>query len=485
MLITLSILNNKLLENHIFISNQDRSSIITDFQEDISTSNSYQLVDPINITTGSDWDLYPFITGNGSGANPYVIENIEIIGDGVRTIVSGDDTLLNTSDVGIFISTSASFIIRNCKISHKSIGIHLAFGFSSGDNVSNVEISDCSIGIRSIWYSDLNISNCYIHDCNWVSIKAKLTINDFMDYGGIGMWVRSSGGIIENCRIEDCSMGMMAGRVQVNRYNEFKNCGFVPDYLNMYITDYNITNTVNGKPIGIFWGIDNLVFSNASLYGQLIFSSCDNLTLSDIHITQPCSIAIQLISLGSSQTTYLKNIICENQELAIYINGQNVIGDNLYVKNCRAGFYLNSIKNSKFTKVMMDNTDVPIYTTSTINNFTIEIERLTKLYLFDWFAWYGDILEVEPGNDISMSYITELGMPGYEIQFNNFGTYQFNLTLPLPYLSRANFTVISVPRYVRPDIFAEIRMFPFFLYWSFLIVGLVVLIEFCRRFYQK
>ncbi|UCC21349.1 MAG: right-handed parallel beta-helix repeat-containing protein [Promethearchaeota archaeon] len=483
--IRLFIFNYKLFGNHSLTSIQDRSSIIRDFQEDISTSNGYQLVDPINITTGSDWDLYTFITGNGSGSNPYIIENVEIIGNGIKTIVSGDDTLLNTSDVGIFIETSASFIIRNCKISHKSIGIHLSFGFSSGDKISNVEISDCSIGIYSIWYSDLNISNCYIHDCSWVSIIAKININYFLDYGGIGLMVRSSGGIIENCRIEDCSIGMMAGRVQVNHYNEFINCGFVPDYLNMYITDYDITNTVNGKPIGIFWGVDNLVFSNASLYGQLIFTACDNLTLSNIHISQPCSIAIQLLSLGNSQTTYLKNIICENQELALYIQGENIIGENLYAKNCKAGFSLNGIKNSKFTKVMTDNTDVPIYATTTSNNFTIEIEQSTKFYLYDWFAWYGDVLEVEPGNDISMSYINELGVPGYEIQFNNFGTYQLNLTLPLPYLSRANITIISVPRYVRPDIFTEIRNFPFFWYWSIIIIGLLVLIEYCRRFYQK
>jgi len=482
---TLLALEYDFLGNQNFYSTQERTNTIINEKKNICSSNGYQLVDPINITTGSDWALYTFITGNGSASNPYIIENVEIIGDGIKTMESGNSTLLDTSYVGIFIGTSASFIIRNCKISHTSIGIHLAFGFSSGDNISNVEINDCSIGIYSRWYHDVNISNCYIHDCNWVSITAKISINDYLDYGGIGIWVRSSGGIIENCRIEDCSIGMIAGRVQKNRYNEFINCGFVPDYEVMYVTDYDITNTVNGKPIGIFWGIDNLIFTNASLYGQLIFSSCDNLTLSNIHFTEPCSIPIQLFSLGVNQTTYLNNIICENQKLGFLITGQNVVGDNLYTKNCEAGFYFIEIKNSKFTKVMTDNTDIPIYATTIISNFTIEIEQNTKIYLVDWFAWYGDTLNIVPGNDVSTSYITELGMQGYAIQFNNFGTYQLNLTLPAPYYTRAYFTVISVPRNIRPDVWAPIRDVPFIWYWSIIVLVLLILIEFCRRYYQK
>ncbi|MBA7569392.1 hypothetical protein ES708_11131 [subsurface metagenome] len=399
---------------------------------------------------------------------------------------SGNDTLLDTSYVGIFIGTSASFIIRNCKISHISIGIHLTFGLSSGDNISNVEISDCSIGIYSKWYPNVSISNCYIHDCNWVSIKAKVVINYYLDYGGVGIWFRSSGGIIEDCRIEDCSIGMIAGRVQVNRYNEFINCGFVPDWVYMFVTDYDNTNTVNGKPIGIFWGIDNLVFTNASLYGQLIFASCNNLTLNNIHITEPCSIGIQLYSSTfPDQKNILNNIICENQKLGMYFSGGKIFGDNLYVKNCEAGFYFESIEDSEFTRVMIDNTEVPIYMTSPTKNFTIEIEKSTKIYLVDWNAWYGDKLHIEPGDDVSMSYITELGMLGYNIPFNNFGTYQLNLTIPAPSFSQTLFTVISVPRYPRPDISNTIRDYPYFLIWSVIIIGLLLSLEFGRRFYQK
>jgi len=492
---TFMLINYNMIGNQIIESNQNRkSSILTTTQEELSINNGYQLVDPINISSGSDWTLYPFITGNGSVSNPYIIENVEIIGDGIRTTQSGNDTFLDTSYVGIYINAGGSFIIRNCKISHTSIGIHLYVNIPPGSYpISNVEISDCSIGIYSRWTQvGVNISNCHVHDCNWISIDARIDFNSFLDYGGVGIWVRSSEGGIENCRIEDCSIGMVAGQIQVNRYNEFKNCGFVPDWLWMYVTDYDKTNTVNGKPIGIFWGINNWVFTNASLYGQLIFASCSNLTLSNIHFTEPCSIPIQLISLGVNQTTYLNNIIVENQKLGMYISGRNMFGDNLYAKNCEAGFYFNYIEDSEFTRVMTDNTKVPIYMTSPTDNFTIEIEKSTKFYLADYNAWYGDILQITPGDDVSTSYITELGMPGFDIQNNNYGTYRYNLTLirPAPhdiftYSSRANFTVISVPRYPRPDISMTIRDYPYFLIWSVVIIGLLLFLEFSRRFYQK
>lgn len=486
------LINNNFLGNHIINSTQDRkSSIINNTQEDIQVSDSYQLVDPINISSWSDWALYPFITGNGTDLNPFIIENIEIIGTGVKTMQSGNRTLLNYTYAGIYINTNGSFVIQNCKISHTSIGIHLTIGIPPGGPtypIVNVEIDNCSIGIYSrLQHVVVNISNCYIHNCNWVSITANIDINDYFDYGGIGICVRSNGGIIEDCRIEDCSVGMMAAFVPNPRNNELINCGIVPYFPYMYYTNYDSSNTVNGKPIGIFWGISNLIFSNASLYGQLIFAACPNLTLSDIHITEPCSIGIQLLSVSLNQRTYLNNIICENQKLGFYIHGRDIFGHNLYAKNCEAGFYFVDIKNSKFTKIMTDNTDIPIYAITTINNLIIEIEQSTKFYLVDPLAWYGDKLHVvssATSYNVSMSYIPELGVDGYITQFNDIDTYQATLIVPR-YINTANFTVISVPRYSRPDTSNIIPGYHFFWFWSVIIIGLLVLINSRRRLYRK
>ena len=486
------LINFIFVENHNINSTQDRkSSIINNTQEDIHVSNGYQLVDPINISSWSDWELYPFITGNGTDINPFIIENIEINGDGIKTMQSGNRTLLDYTHVGIFINANGSFIIQNCKISNISIGIHLSIGIQLGGPtypIVNVEISDCSIGIYSRWsHVVVNISNCYIHNCNWVSITATIDIRDHFDYGGIGIWARSKeGSVIEDCRIENCSIGMMAGGVEDIHNNEFINCGIV---LSAYFSNYDSSNTVNGKPIGLFWGDNDLVFTqaDASQYGQLLFVGCANLTLSNIHITEPCSIGIQLFSTSFNQKTYLNNIICENQKLGMYIYGHDVIGDNLYAKNCKAGFYFTHVINSKFTRVMTDNTDIPIYARTAINNLTIEIEQSTKFYLVDHLAWYDDKLHVESSDtsyNISMSYISELGIQGYVTQFNDTDIYRVSLTIP-PFMTRANFTVISVPRYTRPEASNIIPGYHFFWLWSVMIIGLLIYIESYRRFYRK
>ncbi len=460
-------------------------------REDISMSNGYLLVDPINISSWDDWDLYPFITGNGTDLNPFIIENIEIIGAGVKTMQSGNRTLLDYTYVGIYINTNGSFIIRNCKISQVSVGIHFSIGIPPGGyqhRIINVEITNCSIGIYSRWsHVIVNISNCYISNCQWVSITATIDLNSYFDYGGIGIWVRSGDdSAIEDCRIEDCSIGMMAELVEFIHNNELINCGIVPG---MSISDYDSNNTVNGKPIGLFWGVDNMVFTqeNASQYGQLLFVACANLTLSNIHISKPCSIGIQLYSVSLFQKTYLNNIICENQKLAFYIYGYDMIGENLYAKNCKAGFYFANIRNSKFTKIMTDSTEIPIYGLTGINEFTIELEQSTKFYLVDHFATYSDKLYVETSGssyNISMSYISKLGTQGYVSQYNDTGTYRVSIIIP-PDMITANFTVISVPRYARTDASDIIPGYPLFWVWSVLLISVLICSESYRRVQRR
>ncbi|MFW9945294.1 MAG: right-handed parallel beta-helix repeat-containing protein [Candidatus Odinarchaeota archaeon] len=482
---TLMIINYNLLGFH---TNQDRKNIIiNNVQENLCTSNTYQLVDPINISSWNDWANYPFISGNGTSLNPFIIENIEINGTGVKTILSGNDTRLDYTYRGIFVNANGSFIIQNCKISHTSIGIYLYIGISPGTYlIRNIEINNCSIGIYSWWpHVVVNITNCYIHDCNWVSIKAKLDFHDYLDYGGVGIWVRSNtGSTIDNCSIHDCAIGMSTGNVEFIRNNKLINCGIV---LSQYWSNYENSNTVNGKPIGLFWGIDNMAFTqaNASQYGQLIFVSCNNLTLSNIHITDPSSIGIQLYSLSiEQQTIYLNNVVVENQKLGMYITGRNIIGDNLNIKNSSAGFYFEHIYHSKFTKIMIDNTYIPLYITTPINDVTIQIERFTKFYLVDDMALYGDKLHVESldkSYNVSMSYIPELGMRGYATQFDDNNIYQ--LSLVWSYEVRANFTIISGSPYTNPE--GEIPGYHLFWLWSIILISFLVMIEFKRKLYQK
>lgn len=468
---------------------EEKNCIINYNQEYIDTSNGYQLVDPFNITTWSDWDLYPFITGNGTDLNPFIIENIQIVGDGIRTKQSGNDTILDYTYAGIFINTNGSFIIQNCKISNTSIGIRTSIGIPSVSyqyQIKNVEITECSIGIYNYCqHVTLNVSNCYIANCNWVSITTDLYLFDYRKYGGIGIVLISGDGAIEDCRIENCSMGMMAQFVADIHNNELINCGIV---LGEDIPEYDSSNTVNGKPIGMFWGVDNLVFTqaNATQYGQLIFLCCANLTLSNIHIKECTSIGIQVFSMNFNQTTKLKNIICENQNLGIYIRGLDVIGHNLYVNNCEAGFYFADLRDCNFTKIMIDNSDIPIYGLG-IKRCTFEIEQSTKFYFVEPFALYGEKLNVKSSDtdyNISMTYIPELGNPGYILQFDVINTYYVSI-YPKHLGGTLYFTVISVPRYTRPGVTSAIPGYPLLWFWSVLMIGILISIKSYRKVQNK
>jgi hypothetical protein len=460
------------------IQNENKSTY-----QDIDANNGYLLVDPFNITSWSDWALYPFITGNGTDLNPFIIQDIQIIGDGIRTIPSGNDTILDYTYAGIFINTNGSFIIQNCKISNTSIGIRFSVGIPSVSyqyQIKNVEITECSIGIYNYWqHVNVNVSNCYIANCHWVSISADLYIFDYLEYGGIGILLRSGEGAIEDCRIENCSMGMMAHFVSDVHNNELINCGIV---LGQSITEYDSSNTVNGKPIGIFWGVENLVFTqaNATQYGQLIFLSCPNLKLSNIHIKECSSIGIQVYSLSFNQTTKLNNIICENQKLGIYIQGHHVVGDNLYTKNCEAGFYFVDLRDSNFTKIMIDNSNIPIYGLR-IQRSILEVEQSTKFYFIEPFALYSEELNVK---SISLSYLPEFGDKGYILQFNDTKIYHVSLYSSM-LGGTLNFTVISVPRYSRPGVTSAIPGYPLFWLWSMLMIVVLISCQLYRKAHQK
>jgi len=134
---------------------------------DLNLTLNWNLIDnPIYIDDRSpynNWNLYeaffPWCTGEGTEANPYIIQNI---------IISSKD-----SDCITILHSEVYFIIRNCYIlsSQKKLGdgIHLY-------NVKNGEISYCQIsnsvssGISMIECTDMVIRNNTIFNNNWEGI---------------------------------------------------------------------------------------------------------------------------------------------------------------------------------------------------------------------------------------------------------------------------------------------------------------------------
>ncbi len=361
---------------------------------------------------------------------------------------AGARNYLNYSDIGIYINANGSFIIRNCKISSISIGIHFSIGVSAGPIhvIERVEINNAGLGFYCPWRNiAVNISRCQISNCNWVTIKAPNRFDTPIYYGGYGIWLRGNiGSNIEFCRIQNCSIGLVATSEVDLISNQLINCGLSFDYSHGFPT-YRFNNTVNGKPIGLFYGEDNLIISGqeASQYGQLIFIACDNLQLSNIHIEDPCSIGLIIYYCDYPM---LQNIVCENQKIGFFIVANYATADDLYAENCDAGFYLYRIEYSTFSRLSTDNTDIPVYTLSPIYNCTIGIEKSTRFYIIDYYFGY-DTLQLNSSVSsftVSLSFIPALDIECFLIQINDTQTY--HVTDSDPGVLAIDFIIVSFQR---------------------------------------
>jgi hypothetical protein len=417
----------------------------------ILLTSDYTLVAPININSPGDWALYPFISGNGSDINPYVIENIEIQGEGIKILEESGHSYLNYLDMGIYIDAEGNFTIRNCRITSISIGIQIGAKASTDytHSIRCVQISNCGIGIYSYWsHIGVNISRCNVSNCKWINIKVpnQLAEPDH-SHGGFGIYVNSgsSDSIIEFCNIQDCSIGVFAGISVFLISNHLINCGFLiylATIYGNYFDNFYINNTVNEKPLGLFVGMDNLIISEqeASQYGQLIFVYCNNLRISNVHIAECCSIGL---IIRVCENSILENIICENQQIGFFINTRYTTANNLYAKNCSAGFFL-QLKYSTFYHLHIDNTNVPIYTSNyhaTMVNSSIQIEKSTPFYIIDYYGF--DKIYINSSifsNIVPRSNLSEFDREGFIFQLDKIGTYR--VTAPGPLYGIIDFTII-------------------------------------------
>ncbi|TFF92420.1 MAG: hypothetical protein EU543_05510 [Promethearchaeota archaeon] len=444
-------------------------------------NSDYTQVEPINISSSDDWDKYDFISGNGSDTDPYIIENIEIEGSGVNPKEEHGHNRLNYSDAGIFIDAEGNFTIRNCKVSNISIGIYLGFYLSTGYNHSiyNIVIDNCGIGIFGfLGGSAVNISNCNISNCNWVTVDTPQDLGFDNHYGGYGiqLWTHTQISIIENNHIDNCSIGLLTGHATALIGNQLTNCGFWFDFA--YILQYNaiINNTINGKPLGLIFGEDNLSMSaqEISQYGQLIFIFCKNLQLKNIRINDPSSVGIALINCDQA---VLENIITENQKISFFFDGSYYIkANNLVAKKSDVGFLLSRASHSSLRKLFTENTDIPFCVKIPIINSTIEIEKDIPLYLYNIFDY--DTLELNTSDSsliIYPSFINKLDFECFLIEINETNTY--HVTVPDYEPSEIDFTIVIY----QPS---SILGFPILWIYLLFLVSIVSLIILFHRKYK-
>jgi parallel beta-helix repeat protein len=236
---------------------------------------SNEIYSPIELTappyfeieSDDDFVSYGF-PGSGNLTDPYIIENYGSIIE--------------------IISTTKHFIIRNCNFTGGGIRIvHVAPNTAFITN-NTIDGSYIGIDIGSSENCTVTFNECRnnygggveLDHCSFAYVVNNTCIDT--DYYGVGFLVRDSPySTIANNTIIDG--GMVGIEFESSTFsdiidNSFTNGGLkCSDWYNYEL--YNVqSNTINSKLIGFFGNQSDLDLSD-EVYGQILLSSCDNVTI--------------------------------------------------------------------------------------------------------------------------------------------------------------------------------------------------------------
>ena len=374
--------NNSILENY----NQHNDEITL----------HYTPHESIIIDHDDDFIDYGF-SGNGSSANPYIIENYYIS---------------TSEEYGIDIEfTSKHFIIRNCYITADQTGINIEeIGVGTAVIVNNTCIDNFFLGIRIYMGPGAIIKNntcsnsrdgIHVHTSSWVSVINNTCFGNY--YHGIKLEYSTSVSLLNNtiymnnqCGIItwDCTflnlfnntvrdnsrwgvyLYISTGVIMINntlKDNEFTNlvdhCSestitgnrFFNDGLT--IEDRNTTlystytvedNWVNNKKLGFFVNLHNYNFSEP-VYGQLILVNCTEIEVYNQEIEN----TDRAFFLAYCNSITVKDNFCKNNSVGmrLYYSTNILIVDNIFENNSDESLWLIVSSNVTITNNSCNNNE--------------------------------------------------------------------------------------------------------------------------------
>ncbi len=452
----------------------------TSIQSSISGNIQYTTVDPISINEASDWTDLTFITGNGTEFDPYIIENIEII---------GQDNMFEDSitSKGISIGYNAWFRIQNCKISGFHAAIYcITIAADCQHNITDNEIDQCGIGIYTIgpYYriARNQISECHAKPEHRPFLLDYGEPDNIPIHGGAGIYTSFTSGLqwVEENTVSKCDVGIALGHLTVVRNNHLEDCGFIFDRSHLLSMEVQ-GNTVNDLPLGFFtpntYSTEEHEFlildGNDQQYGQIIVAMCENVILKNLLIRNS-SLGISLM-LNYNLT--LSNVTVENCILGMYLwdtgpfvpdEGETefIETNELNFRDCEIGVQIN-VRRSESNKLIY-NVSLAFQSFSgnkydlylgpdAIIGISITVPKSTSLF-FDFYIPFrlSVLYEGKPYEQVEnvTSHIIDpyqnYPYDAIEVNLNDLGTYEFLGELLLiedseviDYISYHNFTIIA------------------------------------------
>ncbi|UJG45016.1 MAG: right-handed parallel beta-helix repeat-containing protein [Candidatus Heimdallarchaeum endolithica] len=289
--------------------------------------------------------------GSGTEDEPYIIEDYSII---------------TSSYYGIYIcNITKNFIIRNCYIDARSIGINIenvqsgvitiANNTCINNNYKGISFNSLSYTIATFFNNTCENSDCgiYLHS----SDNANLTMNT-CNNNNHGIYLYSSDNVYLNG-------------------NSFLNNGlFIQGDLENFLSIKAFNNYVNGKPLGYFTNLNGIVISE-SIYGQLFIINCTDIIIRNQVIfnttTGITTNFLQNVSFtnntcnnnfysgiflsSSSNVTFANNTCNSNYNNGIFLSSSNNVTftNNTCNSNYDNGIFLSSSSNVTFTNNTCEN----------------------------------------------------------------------------------------------------------------------------------
>ncbi len=366
------------------------------------------------IAAENDW-----CSGSGSWADPYVIENVTIDGQG-----SGNCIEIRKSD--------AYFIIRNCSLynsgsSFDNAGIKL-------ENVDNGKIINCNC-------SDNNWDGIYLDDSNNNTLSGITASNN--NYFGISLRSSNnnmlSGNIANNNNYN--GIYIMEGVNNTLSGNLMNFCGIslYGSLVEMVSHSIDKTNLVNNKPIYYYANEIGLKSSNFTNAGQIILINCTNSIISELNISDGSGIYLYYCVNNT-----LSGNTANNSEFGIllYSSDNNTLSGNTASNNGDVGIYLWNSDNNKLSgNTASNNGDYGIYLETSHNN-ALSGSTVNSNYrgiFLDYSNYntlsgntannnnYGIYLWVSDNNMISGNIISNNNFRGIHVRYSNNNTLSGNL----------------------------------------------------------
>ncbi|MFX1512417.1 MAG: NosD domain-containing protein [Promethearchaeota archaeon] len=302
----------------------------------MTTSLSYTPHDPIEVSNDEELAAEA-VSGNGTEADPYVLEGWNITTEGVH---------------GIHIrNTTAHFIVRNCWVETGNTE------FVYGIFIRDIAAETAKISTNSFFN---NWFGLYLRNTSTVIVANNNCQNNFM---GICMSLTPSTIVANNiCQNNTYGFYLSESTNSTIANNSFIGDGLVlNDYssLDTYLSYSIVNNSVNRLPLGYFTNLSDLTL--LSTYGQLLLINCTRLIIQN----QVCSNTSRGMALYYSTACYIhNNTFSHNSLQGIYLkhSGSSIIENNSCTRNNGVGITLEYLSKATVTNnLCYDNIKDGIY----------------------------------------------------------------------------------------------------------------------------